>query len=221
VLSHRSAAALWELLRPMEGPIDVSIPSHSGRRSRKGIRLHRCSSLLSTKPIQSTHLPNEGALDGLVPNGLVTHRQGIPVTTPARTVADLKSCVPPRLHRRAIRQAELAGYALDAGVETTRTRSDLEEDFLTLCRRADLPSPEVNVRIGRWTVDFLWRSHRLAVETDSYRYHRGSVAFQDDRARDLDLRRHGFDVRRFSEKQINEDSARVIADLHTALKEPG
>jgi hypothetical protein len=220
VLSHRSAAALWELLRPMQGPIDVSVPSNGGRRKREGIRLHRCPSLLSTKPIQSTHLPSEGALDGLSTDGLLTVRHGIPVTTPARTIADLRSCVPPRLHRRAIRQAELAGYALGSNVGRGRTRSDLEDDFLALCRGAGLPLPEVNVRIGRWTVDFLWRSARLVVETDSYLYHRGSIAFEDDRARDLDLRGRGFTVHRFGEKQINDESEQVAADLRTALSDP-
>ena len=28
VLSHTSAAALWGLLRPIAGPVDVSVPSH-------------------------------------------------------------------------------------------------------------------------------------------------------------------------------------------------
>jgi very-short-patch-repair endonuclease len=198
----------------MEGPIHVSVPSHNGRNAQAGTRLHRCPSLVSTKPIQSTHLPNEGALDGL---GLVTHRHGIPVTTPARTIDDLRRAVPPRLYRRAVRQAELAGYALDADIETDRTRSDLERDFLALCRRAGLPPPEVNVRIGRWTVDFLWPAHRLAVETDSYRFHRGTIAFQDDRARDLDLRRRGFQVHRFTERQLNEEPAQVAMDLRDAL----
>jgi very-short-patch-repair endonuclease len=217
VLSHRSAAALWDLLRPMEGPVDVSIPSTGGRRRREGIRLHRCSSLSPTKPIQSTHLPSEGALDGPVPNPLTTRRHNIPVTTPARTIDDLHGTVPPRLHRRAVRQAELAGYTLGADVETDGTRSDVERDFLRLCRCAGLPAPEVNVRVGRWTVDFLWRDRRLAVETDSYRYHRGGVAFEDDHARDLDLRRRGFRTHRFTERQLYEDSASVVADLRAAL----
>jgi very-short-patch-repair endonuclease len=217
VLSHRSAAALWELLRPMSGPIDVSVPTTGGRRRRDGIRLHRRPSLQQTKPIQSTHLPNEGALDGLVPVGLVTIRHNIPVTTPARTVTDLKACVAPRLHRRAIRQAELAGFALGADVKTDGTRSDLERHFLALCRRAGLPAPEVNVRVGRWTVDFLWPAHKLAVETDSYRFHRGAIAFEDDRARDLDLRRRGFKVHRFTERQLEEDASGIVADLRDAL----
>ena len=98
-----------------------------------------------------------------------------------------------------------------------RTRSDLERDFLRLCCRFGLPRPEVNVKVGRWTVDFLWRDEGIAVETDFYDYHRGRIAFQDDHARDLDLRRRGFDVRRFSELQVNDQPAEVAADLRDAL----
>lgn len=200
-LSHRSAAALWGLLRPSDGSVEVSVPSSGGRCRREGIRLHRCASL---------------ARRGDDGGPLVTRRRGIPVTTPARTIADLRGAVPPRLHRRAIRQAELAGFALGP-VATDGTRSDLETDFLALCRRAGLPKPEVNVRIGRWTVDFLWPEQRLAVETDSYRFHRGAVAFEDDRARDLGLRARGLRVRRFSEGQVRGEAAQVAADLRDAL----
>lgn len=212
VLSHRSAAALWELLRPMEGPIDVSVPSHGGKRKRQGIRLHRCLSLAPTEPIQNAYLTDGGVLDGLV-----TLRHGIPVTTPARTIADLRRSVPPRLYRRAVRQAELAGYALDTNVEADRTRSDLERDFLRLVRRAGLPMPEVNVKVGHWAVDFLWPAQRLVAETDSYLYHHGTIAFEDDRRRDLDLRRHGLAVHRFTERQLREEPEQVAADLRDAL----
>jgi very-short-patch-repair endonuclease len=75
----------------------------------------------------------------------------------------------------------------------------------------------VNVKLGRWTVDFLWRRERIAVETDFYEYHRGRVAFEDDQARELGLRRHGFTVHRFSEDQVNERPAEVAADLRHAL----
>jgi hypothetical protein len=197
-LSHRSAAALWGLLRPHDGPVEVSTPTHSGRRKRKGIRLHRCLSLVT---------------------GTTTRRLGIPVTTPARTVLDLRGMVPPRLWRRAVRQAELAGFPLGPEVELDGTRSDLEGDFLRICRRAGLPAPEVNVKVGRWTVDFLWRTERLVAEADSYRYHRGRIAFQDDHARELDLRTRGFALRRFDERQIDEEPAAVAADVAAALEE--
>lgn len=98
-LSHRSAACLWQLLPPKEEPVDVSIAGDGGRKRRKGIRLHRCLSLLPAA---------------------VTLRNGIPVTTPARTIADLRrvasgrgnrGLVSPKELRRAIRQAEVLGFA--------------------------------------------------------------------------------------------------------------
>jgi very-short-patch-repair endonuclease len=159
--------------------------------------LHRCATLRS---------------------GSTTERLRIPVTTPARTIEDLKGLAPPHLVRRATRQAELAKYRLGPGIEGDRTRSDLERDFLRLCRRHGLPAPdEVNVKVGRWTVDFLWRRQRVAVETDFFDYHRGRVAFQDDRARELGLRRHGFAIHRFSEVQIDDEPAEVATDLRDAL----
>jgi very-short-patch-repair endonuclease len=140
------------------------------------------------------------------------------VTKPTQTIADLRRAVSPRELRRAIRQAEISGLPLSADSSTDRTRSDLERDFLRLCRHSRIPCPEVNVRIGRWTVDFLWRRERLVVETDSYAYHRGRIAFQDDRARDLDLRRRGFDVIRISEQQLNDESVAVAGAVARALR---
>jgi very-short-patch-repair endonuclease len=195
-LSHMSAAALWGLLRPKEGPVDVSVPHRNTRKRRDEIRLHRSRSLAAP---------------------MTTRRHGIPVTTPARTIEDLRGGAPPHLVRRATRQAELANYRLGPKIKGDRTRSDLERDFLRLCRRTGIPAPEVNVKVGRWTVDFLWREQRIAVETDFYDYHRGRVAFRDDRARELDLRRHGLAVHRFSEEQVNDEPEEVAADLREAL----
>jgi very-short-patch-repair endonuclease len=198
----------------MDGPVHVSIPTQQNRRSRRGIRLHRCATLASTERLPLLH----GSTEQTRQSPLVTRREGIPVTTVARTIHDLRGSVPPRLVRRAIRQAEFMGLRLD-GVESDRSRSDLEAHFLKLCRRYGLPMPEVNAKVGRWEVDFLWRVQRLAVETDSFAYHRGSVAFEDDHARDLDLRAAGFTVLRFSERQLEEEPGRVVADVARALKQ--
>jgi very-short-patch-repair endonuclease len=149
---------------------------------------------------------------------MVVRRKGIPVTIPARTIADLKGSVPEWQWRKAVRQAEFKKLRLGPELVTDGTRSDLERDFLRLCRRSGFPGPEVNVEVGGWTVDFLWRRQRVAVETDFYDYHRGRIAFQDDHTRDLALRRHGLDVRRYSEQQLNEDPTAVAADLREALR---
>jgi len=211
VLSHASAAVLWELLRPISGPVHVSIPSRSGRRRKVGIQLHRCASLGGTS---GAHLPTIGLQ--MRPASLVTVRNRIPVTTVPRTIADLRGALPPHLVRRATRQAELAGHRIQ-GAEAEGTRSDLESDFLCFCRRHALPRPEVNVTVGRFEVDFVWRDQGVAVETDDFRYHRGRVAFEDDRARELELRRHGFAVRRFTGQLLGEQPDLVAADLRRAL----
>ncbi|HWO47806.1 MAG TPA: type IV toxin-antitoxin system AbiEi family antitoxin domain-containing protein [Solirubrobacterales bacterium] len=217
VLSHVSAAVLWELLRPVDGPVHVTTPSTSGRSRRPGIHLHRCSSL--NAPVEPSPSPSSTRQGGGRGRRLsTTYRLSIPVTSIDRTLEDLRasSLLPPHLLRRATRQAELKGYRLEH-TETDRTRSDLETLFLALIHRYGLPHPEVNVNLGRWTVDFLWRSHYLVVETDFWSYHRGSVAFEADHARDLDLRSAGYAVLRFTDRQIEKEPARVANDVSQAL----
>src|SRR4051794_25152692 len=212
VLSHGSAAALWKLLKPLDGPIHVSVPTTSGRTSRRGIHLHRCPAL--RKPSPSPSYPQEEGGRGR--RLLTTYRHNIPVTTISRTIEDLDGTVPPYLLRRARRQAELMNVRL-RGAEHRRARSDLEEDFFALVRSHRLPLPETNVKLGRWEVDFLWRGQRLVVEIDSFAYHHGSVAFHDDHARDLDLRQLGFTVLRYSELQLEDEPDRIAADVVAAL----
>lgn len=197
-ISHRSAAVLWGLLPAKPGPIDVSLTHRSGRGHRRGIRVHRPGTLAAAD---------------------LTRRRGIPVTAPARTIADLRRTLPPAELRRAVRQAEVLGLAIEPGLGD-RTRSELEHLFLRLCRRHGLPMPEVNVRVGTRLVDFLWRDRRLIVETDGYRYHRGRAAFEADRTRDLELHTLGFEVIRLSHRQVTEEPPQVAAVLRGALENP-
>jgi very-short-patch-repair endonuclease len=203
-VSHRSALSLWSLLPVNQAPCDVIVAGNGGRARRAGVRVHRSLTL--------------------VPGDVTLHR-GIPVTTPGRMIADLRGAISTRRRsaiaghelRRAIRQANVLGLPIVARDAKVRTRSDLEADFLLLCRRHRLPPPQVNVRIGPYLVDFLWRERRLVVETDSYLYHRGEVAFQDDHARDLELMRRGFEVLRLSELQLDEAPAQVAEVLAARL----
>jgi hypothetical protein len=60
--------------------------------------------------------------------------------------------------------------------DAKRTRSELEIEFLEMCRTASLPRPEVNTKLPvagdkRLEVDFLWRDARLIVEPDSRQFH--------------------------------------------------
>jgi very-short-patch-repair endonuclease len=188
VVSRRSAAALWGLLEPHEGAVHVSVPGRPGRAARTDVLVHRCPSLTTEQ---------------------TTRAAGIPVTTSVRTIADLRSEVRAATWRRAVRQAEVLGLRTGLERGTVQTRSELEDRFLRLCRRHRLPSPQVNGRVGRHEVDFLWPNRRLIVETDGYRYHRGPTAFEDDHARDLALRTAGYAVVRLTHHQITTDPAAV------------
>jgi len=199
VLSHRSAAALWGLLSPSGGPVDVTLRGRSGRRKRQGIRIHRPVSL---DPAE------------------MTVRRGVPVTSPARTLADLRSAIPARDLRGAIRQADFLGLATGPDIAVDRTRSELERRFLWLCSRFHLPKPAVNMKIGAMTVDFCWVEQKLVVETDGYQSHRGREAFEGDRARDLRLRGLGYEVMHLSHRQVFDEPHEVLAVLKPALTRP-
>lgn len=195
-VSHRSAAGLWGLLPVAAGPIDVVVSGRGGRARRRGVSVHR--------PLE-------------LPPTALTRVHGIPVTIPARTIADLRPHLPTRELRRAKRQAAVLGLRLENEEEPDRTRSELEDRFLLLCHRFSVPRPEVNARVGTREVDFLWRNERLIVETDGYRYHRGRDAFEDDRERDLELRGLGFEVVRLSYRQVERESGSVARVLRERL----
>jgi very-short-patch-repair endonuclease len=196
VLSHRSAAELWRLLPVTAGPIHVTVRGSGGRARRRGLVIHHSSSLLPTDR---------------------TRRNGIAVTKPARTIADLHRTEPAAVVRRARRQAAFLGLHLGNERKELRDRSDLEKRMLWVCGRYHMPVPEVNVPIGPFTVDFLWRERRLVVETDGWEGHRGRQAFEDDRVRDAYLRLQGYEVLRFSWRQVFDDPKSVVAVLRRYL----
>ncbi len=139
-----------------------------------------------------------------------------------RTILDLQRFPPshggatPGQVQRAIRQADIQGLPL-GDLQTDGTKSNLERLFLRICRRHAVPVPEVNVDIAGIEVDFLWRERRLIVETDSFLYHRSRPAFERDRNRDLELRRHGFEVVRFSEAHLSDEPDRVATIVRGLL----
>jgi predicted transcriptional regulator of viral defense system len=117
VLSHHSAAALWELLKPIEGPIHVSAPTTSGRAARRGIHLHRCPSLVTSR--EPSPSPSYLHQEGERGRRLLTYRHRIPVTTIQRTIDDLDETVPPYLLRRAKRQPRSgAGRSTSSGASS-------------------------------------------------------------------------------------------------------
>jgi hypothetical protein len=223
-LSHRSAAALWELLPAGRGDPEVAVARTLRRRA--GIRLHCLRSL---------------------PNGHVTIRNTIPCTTVARTIVDLACVVAPRRLERALGQAEVLRLydrneieavlatnprrpgsrtlrALLGGPDPSRTltRSPLEEQLLALCDRAALPRPEFNVPYtlpngSEISIDALWRSAALAVELDSRGFHSSWRAQVQDRRRDAQLTLAGLKPLRFTDADLTREGNATIALLRALL----
>ena len=225
VLSHRSAAGLWGLRPDNRARSDVSLPLQSVR-SRPGVDAHATPTL---RPAD------------------VTRHEGIPCTTVARTLLDLADDVPRRQLERAVEQAEvLRLFDLRAledvlahangrrGARALRavlaeldddpglTANDFEDRFLELCRSAGLPKPEAN----QWIVvdagppiraDFLWRRQRLIVETDGWRSHGTRRGFEHDRLRDQRSRLAGWEILRFTRRQLLRDPAWVAATTGAIL----
>ena len=217
VLSHRSAASLWELRPSAAQAIDVTVPSRSGRKRRRGIKVHRSGRLTPAE---------------------VMIRDGIPVTTVARTLLDLADVLPAQRLKRAIDEAEYRGRfdltSLRAVVQANpgrrgaelldlvaepaqRTRSDLEDDFLAFCRRHRLPRPDVGATIGGYEVDFVWPDARLIIETDGLAVHRTRRAFEDDRERDRRTLRAGYRTVRLTDRAMRDDELEVTEALRELL----
>lgn len=225
VLSHRSAAELWGLLRPAgRFAIDVTAPGRRGR-APDGINAHRHGSLQA---------PDR------------TSVQGIPCTSVARTLLDMAGGVPAHELRGSIAEAEVQRLLDLAAVhevmdrsrgrrgvarlrlavdeldpQIALTRRELERRFLALCRRAGLPSPAVNVPLelddGVLVPDFLWREARLIVETDGRQFHDTASAFEHDRRRDQRLTLAGWRVIRCTWRQVVREPAEVGRTVRALL----
>jgi very-short-patch-repair endonuclease len=208
VLSHTSAGELWGIFRRPrrqreagagdEVPdVHVTVPTTNGLSKRTGIVLHRSSTLIDR------HCTSHG---------------GIPVTTPSRTLADMKPLVSPAQVSAAVREAEYLRLRIDEQIESDRARSDLEQAMLRICRRHRLTRPEVNVKVDRYEVDFIWRDHPLIVEVDGWEGHRGRSAFEEDRARDARLAVLGYQVVRFTWLQLERDPSGVARTIRALLR---
>jgi very-short-patch-repair endonuclease len=197
VLSHQSAAQLWDLMPRYSGPIHIMVPANSNPRRTRGVSVHRSRTLTG---------------------GETVRRNRIPVTTPSRTLSDLKRTLPREKLEGAIDRARGRGLDVNDVVNEAPTRSALERQFLRLCRRHRIPAPTVNVWVAGFLVDFLWADSHLIVEVDGYEFHRARASFESDRARDAELIARGYRVVRFTYRQVTEQPALVASRIRALLR---
>jgi very-short-patch-repair endonuclease len=170
--------------------------------------------------------------------------RAIPVTSLARTLVDLAEVLPvDRLERVLDHAGRHEAFDLDAveaalarlpgrrGAPRLRallgvaspgpTRSELEDAFLALCRRARLPLPRLNVHLTLGDrlveVDALFADHAVVVELDGAAMHDTTSAFHADRRRDAVAAAAGFQTLRYTWDRVTGEPSVVTAELRTVL----
>jgi hypothetical protein len=227
--SHRSAAIIHglDLLSPWQaaGAITLTRPVGLGNSTaRTGVLVHVAA----------------------LPDGHVTVRSGIRVTSVARTVVDLARTSPFRdgvvvadsaLRNGQVSKDDLLAVVADCarwpGIKRARlvidfcdgkSESVLESISRVAFRDHGLPAPELQVWVGGeengvvGRADFLWRRYGTIGEAD------GAVKYADtERAisqlrRDAELRRAGFQVVHFTWGEINRVPHQVAASIRKAFQ---
>lgn len=222
LLSHRSAAEVWGFGRQRRA-VEVTAPrGRQGIDRRTGIWIHRCRLY-----------PEDRAV-----------RDGIPVTTVARTLFDLAEVDDESRLRRAWEEADRLHLLQLSAVEEvcergygrralrpirrllgearapSRTRSPLEERFQDFIVDHRLPPPATNVTVLDHEVDALWPQARLVVELDSWEYHRHRAAFERDRARDPELLLAGYRTIRVTHRRLDCEAEILATQIRELLETP-
>ncbi len=212
------AGALWQLLDEAPPQPELTLVGRSGH------------------PLPGVKLRRVPAID---PRD-VAWRQGMPVTSAARTIVDLAGALTIRELESAIATALRLRLttipkiqdAMDRsprcrGVATlrhlienggfARTRSGYERRLLDLIAASGLPRPRTNHRVAGHEVDMVWPDRKLVLEFDGFKFHSDRRAFERDRRRDQDLVAQGYRVIRVTARQVEDEPLAVIARLAAAL----
>jgi hypothetical protein len=220
LLSHASAAWLWEI--SSRGPAPFEVIGPVPRRPRPLIRLHRGRNLAA----EDRYVLDE-----------------IPVTALPRTYLDFAATASAHHLARALDVGEQRGLfdlgpvesVLDRNVghpgagRLSRAmgiyrppnviRSKLEGRFLDLVCRAGLPTPSPNINIGGYELDVYWPQERFVVELDVYETHGTHAAFENDRLRQEDLLLLGIGMTRVTGPRFDREPQTVIERVARLLAE--
>jgi very-short-patch-repair endonuclease len=219
VLSHTSAVPVWGMLSMGGGaPVHVSVPG-SGRGGRLGIRFHRVALAEDERTVVD----------------------GIPITSPFRTLVDIAGILGSREVELAVAAAEREGlitgdeltalpdrYSSRPGMSVLRTliregtgphftRSEAERRCIDLLRSAGLPRPHTNVPLGPYELDLFWPVEGIALEIDGRAYHTCRHRFEGDRRKDAWLHARGIRVVRLTWRQISRDPIATAVQVGQAL----
>jgi very-short-patch-repair endonuclease len=219
VASHRTAAWIHGLLRSRPGTIHLTAPTR--QRLKRDFVVHFAM---------------------LEPDDCTTV-DGIPVTSPARTVLDLAPDESRRDLERLLQRADdnklLDRHRFEATLdragghpgrrkladalrtfkpERATLRSDLERRFRRLVLAAGLPHPQTNVAVEGYELDAYWEAEGFAVELDVYATHGSPRSFEEDRKREDDLLLAGIELIRVTDRRLDREPRETIARVAAHLE---
>lgn len=218
-LSHETAAN-WLGLGPapeLTAPVHVTVVGPR-RRVRSGLVVHRAARLAADDR---------------------TVARGLPTTSMARTLVDVASTFDERRLERMVHTALVDGglapasllAAIDrapgrrtgllrelASASAGGRRSGLEHDLWRHLGAAGLTDgARCNLSIGPWEVDVAWPDAQVVVEADGFRYHRTRADRERDERKTRWFRARGYDLLRFSDREIDQRPLAVVAEIAGAL----
>jgi very-short-patch-repair endonuclease len=167
--------------------------------------------------------------------------EGLPVTSPARTLIDVAPDLGDSGLEFAIEEAQIQNLVterqlraaatssngrrgagrilavLDAQREPGITRSQAERLLRELLRAGQLPEPLTNVRVHGYLVDFYWPELGVVVEVQGYKFHSGRRAFERDTRKAAKLAAAGLIVCYVTWRQMVDEPYAVVARIAQVL----
>ncbi|MGK2931481.1 MAG: DUF559 domain-containing protein [Solirubrobacterales bacterium] len=232
-LGGRSAAAAWDFLPVRPGVDVVRVGNRRAERPRIVFDGRYVSVPLIVRRTRS--LPEQD----------IRQIGPIPVLSPARVLLDLAPNMSSAGFKRAFIEADRLGLledddlfvhlncgrgrpgaaafrslVLDRIPDLKKARSLLEGLMLEACRAEGIEAPEINVVIDGHEVDCVWRDRRLAVELDSYGFHRGQEMFEIDLSRNNRMWSMGWVLLRYTWRKVTREPALVVSEVRAALTNP-
>lgn len=217
--SHRTAAVLWDFDAVYGRMIEVTV-HWNGEPEPEGVILHR------------TRRPNPGVV-----------LEGIPITSPERTLMQIAAFLPERTLHKAARSVVRKGLStvekLDESIGTyggrgvagtramrrvvrwvadDRSGSVPEIDLRHIVMDAPVPNPIQQLRVelpGTENAypDFAWEDRMRIVEVDGFEAHGTPEQLEHDLWRQNQLMELGWEIRRFTPSQIRDRPEEVRAQI--------
>jgi very-short-patch-repair endonuclease len=230
LVSHRSAAALWQLESAREGFVEIT----SSRRIKAppGVVLHVVPSLERCDLSKVDGIPATNVSRTLIDLGAVVGREAVEAALDDALRRHLASLPWLRWRLEQYGGKGRRGTGVfrtlleERDTRTAPPESVLEARLIRILRRGGLPEPVRQFQIregGRLLarVDLAYPQVRLAIEADGYRYHSGRAAWQRDLKRRNRLTSHGWRVIHVTWNDVVSDGRKVVEEIRRALGNPG